>query len=156
MRLLAACAFLVFSLPGWAHTEPLSRGIVQFKNAVDGLLAHPCLKSGNFGIEVYSLDKRETVYSRKNDQLFIPASNLKLLTTAVALKTLGPNYRFPTRIYSSAPIQDGVLKGDLYINKLAEKFGGGGHRKAAGVTLHDLGLEEAAEKIVTAIKEYMG
>jgi phosphoesterase RecJ-like protein len=46
-------------------------------------------------------------------------------------------------------------KGDLFINKIAERFGGGGHRKAAGVTFYEESIEEVAKKMVDAIIEYM-
>lgn len=46
-------------------------------------------------------------------------------------------------------------KGDLAINKLAERFGGGGHRNAAGVTLNCESIDKAAEQVVEAVKEFM-
>jgi phosphoesterase RecJ-like protein len=46
-------------------------------------------------------------------------------------------------------------KGNLCINKVAEKFGGGGHRKAAGITLRDTTLADAEKKVVDAILEYL-
>ena len=42
-----------------------------------------------------------------------PASTMKLLTSWSALNRLGPGYRWTTRLVSAAPVQDGVLKGDL-------------------------------------------
>jgi len=44
-----------------------------------------------------------------------PASVLKILTTAVALKTLGPEFRFETKILYSGTIENNRLKGDLFI-----------------------------------------
>ncbi len=44
-----------------------------------------------------------------------PASNQKLFTTAAALCTLGPDWNFVTRFDSSAPIENGVLQGDLVV-----------------------------------------
>lgn len=44
----------------------------------------------------------------------VPASNQKLLTTYTALATLGPTFTYNTRVAASAPINDGVLEGDLY------------------------------------------
>jgi len=38
----------------------------------------------------------ETLYQRNADKFFVPASNMKLLTTAFALATLGSDYRFRT------------------------------------------------------------
>ena len=44
-----------------------------------------------------------------------PASNMKLVTSAAALVTLGPDWNFETRFHSTAPIQGGVLRGDLVV-----------------------------------------
>jgi D-alanyl-D-alanine carboxypeptidase/D-alanyl-D-alanine-endopeptidase (penicillin-binding protein 4) len=41
----------------------------------------------------------ESLYSRRSNDLFIPASNQKLLTTAAALTHLGPQARLQTPIY---------------------------------------------------------
>jgi len=51
-----------------------------------------------------------------NAQLCIePASVAKLVTTAVALETFGPDYRFETKIEYTGKIDNGVLLGDLWI-----------------------------------------
>ena len=53
---------------------------------------------GFAGIHVVDLASGRTLYRRNEDRLFLPASNLKLLTTALALDRLGPDYRFVTRL----------------------------------------------------------
>ena len=45
----------------------------------------------------------------------IPASNLKLVTTGIAMKTLGAGFEFETSLAYSGEVTDGVLNGDLYI-----------------------------------------
>lgn len=45
----------------------------------------------------------------------IPASTIKLLTTAAALELLGPTFRWRTRVYLDGPLEDGHLAGDLII-----------------------------------------
>ena len=55
------------------------------------------------------------MYEIRSEKLFIPASNAKVITTAVALKYLGPNYRFSTQIYTDGILENQVLKGNLYI-----------------------------------------
>jgi D-alanyl-D-alanine carboxypeptidase/D-alanyl-D-alanine-endopeptidase (penicillin-binding protein 4) len=57
------------------------------------------------------------VASHKPGQPFIPASTQKLITSAGALTTLGPDFRFPTRIYTSAGarLEGGTLRGPLYM-----------------------------------------
>ena len=87
----------------------------QFASIMNGVLAHPCLSNRDFGVKIYSLDRNETLYSVNSDKSFIPASNMKLLTTAMALKRLGPDYRFHTRLYATTRVAEEALRGDLYI-----------------------------------------
>ena len=44
-----------------------------------------------------------------------PASVTKVVTALYALDTLGPGYRFQTRLLASGPVRDGVLEGDLIL-----------------------------------------
>lgn len=46
---------------------------------------------------------------------FIPASSLKTVTTATALEKWGPDFRIETRLMAAAPIQQGVITGDVVI-----------------------------------------
>ena len=61
---------------------------------------------------VVSLNGRVMV-SDGGDAKVIPASNEKLLTAAVALNQLGPDYTFTTRVLGT--VVDGVVQGDLYL-----------------------------------------
>ena len=45
----------------------------------------------------------------------IPASNMKLITTGAAIRSLGADYRFKTELSYSGKIEGETLKGDLYI-----------------------------------------
>ena len=44
-----------------------------------------------------------------------PASVMKLVTTYAALELLGPAYRWRTEAYTTEPVRDGVLEGDLVL-----------------------------------------
>jgi D-alanyl-D-alanine carboxypeptidase/D-alanyl-D-alanine-endopeptidase (penicillin-binding protein 4) len=57
----------------------------------------------------------DTLYSRNAHKLFMPASNQKILTSAVALTQLGPDYRYHTVIAKRGEIKDSVLNGDLIV-----------------------------------------
>jgi D-alanyl-D-alanine carboxypeptidase/D-alanyl-D-alanine-endopeptidase (penicillin-binding protein 4) len=50
------------------------------------------------GIHVVDLGTGKTLYRHGEERLFLPASNMKLFTTALALLRLGPEYRFVTRL----------------------------------------------------------
>lgn len=89
--------------------------IENFRNSVDSILTQSCHKGLRVGAKFYSLDRQQVIYARNSDSLFTPASNMKMFTSAMALKKVGPDYRFHTRLYSTGKIQGTVLKGDLYI-----------------------------------------
>lgn len=57
----------------------------------------------------------DTVACVNSVQKLVPASNMKLITTGVALLELGEDFRFETRLGYTGEIEKGVLKGDLYI-----------------------------------------
>ena len=44
-----------------------------------------------------------------------PASTMKLLTTLTSLEVLGPDYRWRTNVFTDGVIDQGVLKGNLYL-----------------------------------------
>ena len=69
-----------------------------FANTLERILASSCLRKKNFGVKIHSLERDETLYSVHSERLFSPASNIKLLTTAMALKRMGPDYRFKTQL----------------------------------------------------------
>lgn len=45
----------------------------------------------------------------------MPASNMKIVTLAVAAEKLGWNHAYETKLVTSAPVEEGTLKGDLVI-----------------------------------------
>jgi serine-type D-Ala-D-Ala carboxypeptidase/endopeptidase (penicillin-binding protein 4) len=68
-------------------------------------------RGGHVGINVIQLSTGKTLYHRNEDQLFLPASNMKLFTSALALLRLGPDYRFTTRLRLETP-DDSTAAGD--------------------------------------------
>ena len=71
--------------------------------------------NAQLGVLILNPGTGDTLYSRNAGKLFMPASNQKVLTGAVALAQLGPDYRFTTVIGKRGNIQDGVLQGDLIV-----------------------------------------
>jgi serine-type D-Ala-D-Ala carboxypeptidase/endopeptidase (penicillin-binding protein 4) len=69
----------------------------------------------HIGIEVVSLEGGEKLYQKSANQLFMPASSLKLVTAAAALHLLGVDYRFETKLYTDGKIGNKTLKGNLYL-----------------------------------------
>jgi D-alanyl-D-alanine carboxypeptidase/D-alanyl-D-alanine-endopeptidase (penicillin-binding protein 4) len=64
---------------------------------------------------VVSLDDGRTLYTHRADHLLQPASTAKLFTAALALSTLGADYRMPTRLLAGGTIANGRLDGPLIL-----------------------------------------
>jgi serine-type D-Ala-D-Ala carboxypeptidase/endopeptidase (penicillin-binding protein 4) len=77
----------------------------ELAQKIDGIVSAPAFNQARWGILVGNAN--QNIYTRNADQLFIPASNAKLLTTAAALKKLGPDYRRSTTIVQD---KDGNLR----------------------------------------------
>ena len=57
----------------------------------------------------------KTLYANRIDKPLNPASNVKLISTATVLETLGPSWKYKTRALGRLPDQRGVVSGDLYL-----------------------------------------
>ena len=68
--------------------------------AMDEMIAQADLPRTRWGILVQRQDTAAVLYERNAEQYFIPASNVKLFTTAAVLTGLGPDYRIRTAVYS--------------------------------------------------------
>jgi D-alanyl-D-alanine carboxypeptidase/D-alanyl-D-alanine-endopeptidase (penicillin-binding protein 4) len=76
------------------------------------------------GVLVESLAPGRVIASHNADKLFNPASIIKLTTSLVALRKLGPDYRFEVKVYADGTLNDrGVFQGQLYVMGGAPTFG---------------------------------
>ncbi len=71
----------------------------QLPAKIEAIVDRPELRRYRWGIVVRSLNGTQQLYNRDGDRLFIPASNVKLITTAVALRQLGATTRLRTSVY---------------------------------------------------------
>ena len=83
--------------------------------SIDSLVRQPDFRNAHWGILIVDPVRRDTLYSWNAGKLFMPASNMKLITGAVALATLGPDFRFTTTFLARGTRRDSVLAGDLIV-----------------------------------------
>ncbi|UCC21857.1 MAG: D-alanyl-D-alanine carboxypeptidase/D-alanyl-D-alanine-endopeptidase [Planctomycetota bacterium] len=65
---------------------------------INGIIKQSSQKNVRFGIQIIEAGSGKTVYRHNAREAMIPASNMKIITSAAALKYLGPNYEFRTRV----------------------------------------------------------
>lgn len=82
---------------------------------LDRILGDPALTRAHVGLVVQVAETAEVLYELQGEKLFVPASNTKIVTAAVALDALGPGYRWETALAADGTLGDGVLEGDLWI-----------------------------------------
>ncbi|NDV46852.1 D-alanyl-D-alanine carboxypeptidase/D-alanyl-D-alanine-endopeptidase [Paludibacter sp. 221] len=87
---------------------------------LDDFLNNPALRNANVGFQIKCLDDDKVVAEHAPTHSFMPASTMKLVTTATALELLGADFKFETRLQIEGEIEEsGILNGNLYI------YGGG-------------------------------
>jgi D-alanyl-D-alanine carboxypeptidase/D-alanyl-D-alanine-endopeptidase (penicillin-binding protein 4) len=65
---------------------------------IDSIISRTTQKKVQFSIHIIEADTGKTVYSHNSAKALIPASNMKIVTTAAALKYLRPDYEYKTKV----------------------------------------------------------
>lgn len=92
------------------------------------------------GVLIQSMKTGKILYAQNSNQLYVPASNLKLFTAAAALLYLGSDYQFKTTISTDARniSNNSVLEGNVYL-----KFSGDPDLSIEQMNNLILGLKQA-------------
>lgn len=117
---------------------------------LDAILDDPRLDGGQASVVVRDAATGETLYEHDADERLMPASNEKLLTSAVALDVLGPEHTFATTVATAGQRTGPILRGDVYLRgtgdptmlasdyaELAKQLAAGGVRVVSGRVLAD-------------------
>ncbi len=79
------------------------------------LLSDPDYKNATVGVQISDLNSEELLFGFNNEKLMIPASTMKVMTSAAALEILGADYRFTTKIGFTGKISENALDGNLVV-----------------------------------------
>ncbi|MEM7769154.1 MAG: D-alanyl-D-alanine carboxypeptidase/D-alanyl-D-alanine-endopeptidase [Cyanobacteria bacterium P01_A01_bin.37] len=136
-----------------AHAIEASPGLCErdLSDAIATVIDHPQFQRARWGIRIETLGDATTaprvLYDQEGDRLFIPASNVKLLTTAAALDRLGANFRIRTSVYADNATPDAVGlrlvgRGDPSLSdddlaELARQVGDRGIRRVTSIEIDD-------------------
>ena len=106
---------LIATLPVQAQGDRLCP--VQLQQEVEKIAQSPKLQAARVGVFMQTNEPNPKILANLDgDRYFIPTSNAKLFTTAIALKTLGADYRFATRLMSqNLPNAKGELESGLWL-----------------------------------------
>ena len=99
------------AMPVVRYTSPRSAG--DLASALGGLTART--RSGTWGAMVTSLTRGDTLFAQNAGEEMVPASTMKLMTSAIAFERFGPTYQFSTDALRDGTVADGTLNGNLYL-----------------------------------------
>jgi len=92
-------------------TPDHDKNILEIINAVN--------QNIHAGIAIATIDAQlktpELYYEKNAKKLFVPASNMKILTALAAFHYLKPDFTFKTSIYTDGNISNNTLSGNLYL-----------------------------------------
>lgn len=87
----------------------------RLAKAVDKLQADSQMRHAILGLEVVNSLTGEKIFEVNAQTGLAPASCQKTITSAVAMELLGPQYRYSTILGYDGKIDNGCLKGNLYL-----------------------------------------
>jgi serine-type D-Ala-D-Ala carboxypeptidase/endopeptidase (penicillin-binding protein 4) len=99
--------------------QPAAAGV---DDSIAAALSSAGLAGSSTGVYVWDLDAARAVYEHHASTKLAPASNMKLVTSAAALRDWGAAHQFITELYADdVPVTPrGVLDGDLYLRGLGD------------------------------------
>jgi len=123
--------------------EPLD--IPKMQSLIDSLNQDPELKHGKWALCIKSAETGQTLLEHQSQLTLNVASSLKTVTTMAALELLGSDFRFKTYLEYDGKIENGVLKGNLYIR-------GGGDPTLGSKLIANLKLDNTLAQWVGKVK----
>jgi D-alanyl-D-alanine carboxypeptidase/D-alanyl-D-alanine-endopeptidase (penicillin-binding protein 4) len=87
----------------------------RLRHMIDSLTTQPQFRNAQWGVLIVNPRTGDTIYSKNAGKLFMPASNMKIITSAVALTLLGPDYTYKTTFLRDGEVRDSLLDGNLIV-----------------------------------------
>ena len=101
------------ALPG-PSIAPLN-AMQRFRGSLDSMVADPQFSNAHWGILIVDPERGDTLYAHNDGKLFMPASNQKIVTSAVALTQLGADYRWRTVVEMRGATKAHIFRGDVIV-----------------------------------------
>jgi D-alanyl-D-alanine carboxypeptidase/D-alanyl-D-alanine-endopeptidase (penicillin-binding protein 4) len=108
---IAACA----SSGIFRGSASRATGQAGLRAAIDSMADAAEFHNAFWGILVVDPERGDTLYSRNAGKLFLPASNMKVVTSSVAMEQLGPDFIYRTTLVALGALRDSTLAGDLAV-----------------------------------------
>jgi serine-type D-Ala-D-Ala carboxypeptidase/endopeptidase (penicillin-binding protein 4) len=131
--------------------------LATIQSKISKFLKRPGVRSANWGIQILDSKDNKVLVEVNPDKVFLPASVLKVVTTATAVEKLSPEFRYRTGAYTNGTIDsNGSINGDLILvgrgdPNLLDVYGELQQKPALqdlAKKLQDLGIHEVRGNII--------
>lgn len=93
-----------------------TKAVVNFRSIIQNLIdAEGIASNSKTSIRILTVKQHEVLFEKNPHQYLTPASTTKLFPSFSAFFTMGSDYMIPTQVLSDGMIENGVLKGDIYL-----------------------------------------
>ena len=120
----------------------------NLRRALTEILSDTALRGARVSFMAQMVDTGQVLASYNPEKLINPASNVKLITAAAALRILKPEYRYRTRYYAWGPIVDGVLKGHLVVKGFGDPTVVTERLKKVASGLANMGIKKITGQVI--------
>ena len=120
-RAAAAVALAILLASGISARAEPAAGIsgnaipASVLDVIKNVQAKPVFAHSTWGVHLIDLATGEVLIDQAGAKALVPASVMKIYSTATALDSYGAEYRFRTPVYRIGEVKDGVLAGDLVL-----------------------------------------
>ncbi len=124
---MRAAQFTILALVAAASGAAQTSARLSLARQIEQAIAEsPVARSAAWGVQATELASGKALVELNASHFFVPASNTKLFSTALALTRLGPDFTFQTRVLAAAaPDANGAIDGDV-------RLAGGGDPNLSG------------------------
>lgn len=89
---------------------------ISAQNPVEDFIENNLHQNASISLAIYDLDSKKMIANHRAKSVTVPASTLKVITTATALEILGQEFQFKTYLEIDGEIdKSGILHGNLFI-----------------------------------------
>jgi D-alanyl-D-alanine carboxypeptidase/D-alanyl-D-alanine-endopeptidase (penicillin-binding protein 4) len=121
----------------------------DIESALTNLSNDPSIKHGQLALSIKSTQSGQRVLDYNTDKSLVIASNMKVVTTATGLATLGEDFTFKTELQHDGTLEaNGTLRGNIYIT------GGGDPTLGSSRVTGSLAINELMDLWANKLSEY--
>lgn len=153
--ILSGCETKHIPVFNWPDSTEVKKADAELYEEISRIIDSPHTENAFWGVYIKRMKDDKPYFTRNYDKSFMPASNMKLYSTASAMYFMGKDFQFKTPVFYTGEIDEsGALRGNLIIEGSGDPAISGRYR--SGITTDEI-LEEWVKIIKDAgIKTIVG